>query len=31
MAIDDKSLTARLGEIIPQQLSLPDPLLQQVD
>ena len=31
MAIDNKSLTARLGEIIPQQLSLPDPLLQQVD
>ena len=31
MAIDDKSLNARLGEILPQQLTLPDPLLQQVD
>ena len=31
MAIDDRSLETRLGEIVPQQLSLPDPLLANVD
>lgn len=31
MAIDNRSLDVRIGEMVPQQLSLPDPLLANVD